>query len=183
MYKMHYSILSSKNDSKCEVEVVKADTIDIKRNLSKTFTFKDPDRFIEALRGHSHVAVYVGKEANGPEETENWRAYFIEPSDPKKDSYSYGRNILPLGTLAILEMETEFDLEWALEKRAKEAARYIELFFEIESAAKKIRRIDSDHPYADTDQFRYMTLEELEETLRDVQDAYRKLTVKGDVEP
>ena len=179
---MHYSILGFKNDSKCEVELVKADTISIKRNLSKTFTFKEPERFIETLRGHGNVAVYVGKEANGAEETENWRAYFIEPSDPKRDSYSYDRNILPMGTLAILEMETEYDLEWALENMAKAAARYVEVFQQIHNVVSKIRRIDDDHPYANTDQFRYMNPEELEKTLEDVQEVYQKLSVKGDVE-
>jgi len=181
---LHFSILGFKNDSKCEVEVVKADTINIKRNLSKIFTFKDPERFIEALRGHSHVAVYVGKEANSSstEETENWRAYYIEPSDPKGDSLSYEKNILPMGTLAILQMDTEFDLEWVLEQRAKEAATYIELFQKITNYTSKIYRIDRDHPYADSDQFRYMSPEELEKTLEDVKKAYKELTKKGDVE-
>jgi len=179
---MHFSILGFKNDSRCEIEVVKADTINIKRNLSKTFTFKDAERFIEALRGHSSVAVYVGKEANGTEEAENWRSYFIEPSDPKKDGYSYDRNILPLGTLAILEMETEYDLEWTLEKKAKDAASYVEVFQQIQAIAGKIRRIDRDHRYADTDQFRYMTPEELATTLKDVEEAYQKLAQQGDVE-
>ena len=179
---MHYSILGFRNDSKCEVEVVKAETINIKRNLSKIFTFKDAERFIEALRGHGDVAVYVGKEANETGEGEKWRAYYIEPSDPKGDSYSHERNILPLGTLAILEMETEFDLEWALESKAKEAARYVEIFQQIESVARKINRIDNDHPYADTDQFRYMNPEELEKTLKAVQEVYQKLSVKGDVQ-
>jgi len=181
---MHFSILGFKNDSKCEVEVVKADTINIKRNLSKIFTFKDPERFIEALRGHNHVAVYVGKEANSSstEETENWRAYYIEPSDPKGNSLSYERNILPLGTLAILQMEDEFDLEWRLEQMAKEATRYTELFRQVMSFTSKISRIDRDNPYADADQFQYMTPEELEKTLEDVKKAYKELTQKGDIE-
>jgi len=181
---MHFSILGFRNDTKCEVEVVKAETIEIKRNLSKTFTFKDAERFIETLAGHSQVAVYVGKEVEESSEAEGdkWRAYYIEPSDPKKDSYSYDRNILPLGTLAILEMDTEFDLEWALENRAKEAASYVELFRQIESVARKIHRIDNDHPYADTDQFRYMNPEELEKTLGEIREAYQELTKKGDVE-
>jgi len=177
---MHFSILGFRNDSKCEVEVVKAETIEIKRNLSKIFTFKDAERFTETLTGHSYVAVYVGKEANA--EGEKWRAYFIEPSDPRKDDYGSGMNILPAGTLAILEMETEFDLEWALKEKAQEAAKYIGLIRQIEGVAKKIYRIDSDHRYADTDQFRYMNPEELEETLKEIQKAYQELTKKGDVE-
>ena len=177
---MHYAILGLDNSSRCEVEVVKADTINIKRILSKTFTFKDADGFIDALKGHKSIAVYVGKEAN--EETEKWRAYYIEPSDPSKDSYSYERNILPLGTLAILEMETEYDLDWVLEKRAKEAASYAEIFHQIGELSRKIYRIDREHSYADTDQFRYMTPEELEETLKDVEEAYGKLAQQGDVE-
>jgi len=179
---MHFSILGFRNDSKCEVEVVKAETIEIKRNLSKIFTFKDAERFTETLTGHSHVAVYVGREANGAEETEKWRAYFIEPSDPRKDDYASGMNILPAGTLAILEMETEFDLEWALKEKAQEAAKYIGLIQQIDSVAKKIYRIDSDHRYADTDQFRYMNPEELEKALEEIQEAYKELTKKGDVE-
>jgi len=124
---VHFSILGIRNDSKCEVEVVKADTINIKRNLSKIFTFKDAENFIDTLRGHNSIAVYVGKEAN--EEPEKWRAYYIEPSDPGKDgNWGYERNLLPLGTLAILEMQSEYDLEWALEKKAKEAAKYAEVF-------------------------------------------------------
>ena len=177
---MHFTILGFRNDSKCEVEVIKADTIAIKRILSKTFTFKDPESFIDALKGHNSIAVYVGKEANA--EAEKWRAYYIEPSDPKKDSWSYERNMLPLGTLAILDMDTEFDLEWALEKRAKEAARYIEIFHQIGELSRKIYRIDRDHRYADPDQFRYMTREELEEVLKDIEEAYRKLAGQGDVE-
>jgi len=177
---MHFSILGFRNDSKCEVEVIKAETIEIKRNLSKIFTFKDAERFIETLTGHSHVATYVGKEANA--EGEKWRAYFIEPSDPRKEDYGSGMNILPAGTLAILEMETEYDLEWALKEKAQEAARYVGLFRKIDSVAKKIYRIDSDHRYADTDQFRYMSPEELEKALEEVQEAYKELTEKGDVE-
>ena len=177
---MHYNILGFKNDSRCQVEVIKAETINIKRILSKTFTFKDPDSFIDALKGHNSIAVYVGKEAN--EEAEKWRAYYIEPSDPNKDSWSYERNMLPLGTLAILDMDTEFDLEWTLEKRAKEATRYIEIFHQIGELSRKIYRIDRDHRYADTDQFRYMTPEELEQVLKDIDEAYQKLAQKGDVE-
>ena len=180
--KMHFGILGFRNDSRCEVEVVKADTINIKRNLSKIFTFKEPERFMEVLQGHSEVAVYVGKEANGTENPENWRAYYIEPSDPSKDSYSYSRNILPLGTLAILEMETEYDLEWALERKAKEAVTYVDLFRQIHEITAKISRINRDHPYADADQFGHMTPEELEKTLKDVEEAYRKLAQQGDVE-
>jgi len=179
---MHFSILGFRNDSKCEIELVKADTINIKRNLSKIFTFKEAMSFIETLMGHSNVAVYVGKEANGTENTEKWRAYFIEPSDPRKDDYGMGMSILPAGTLAILEMETEFDLEWALKEKAQEAAKYIGLIRKIDNVAKKIYRIDSDHKYADTDQFRYMNPEELEKTLEEVQEAYKELTEKGDVE-
>lgn len=178
---MHFSILGFRNDSKCEVELVKADTINIKRNLSKIFTFKDAERFIETLMGHGYVAVYVGKDANGAENTENWKAYFIEPSDPRKDDYG-SMNILPAGTLAILEMDTEYDLEWTLKEKAQEAARYVELFRKIDSVAKKIYRIDSDHRYADTDQFRYMSPEELEKALEEIQEAYKELTMKGDVE-
>ena len=179
---MHFSILGFRNDSKCEVEVVKADRIEIKRNLSKIFTFKDAESFIGTLIGHGYVAVYICKEANGTENTENWRAFFIEPSEPRKDDYGSGMSILPAGTLAILEMDTEFDLEWALKEKAQEAATYVELFRKIESVAKKIYRIDSDHKYADTDQFRYMNPEELEKALEEVQEAYKTLTVKGDVE-
>ena len=87
-----------------------------------------------------------------------------------------------MGTLAILEMETEYDLEWALENMAKAAARYVEVFQQIHNVVSKIRRIDDDHPYANTDQFRYMNPEELEKTLEDVQEVYQKLSVKGDVE-
>jgi len=180
---VHFSILGIRNDSKCEVEVVKADTINIKRNLSKIFTFKDAENFINTLRGHNSIAVYVGKEANGAEE-EKWRAYYIEPSDPGKDSggWSYERNLLPLGTLAILEMQSEYDLEWALENKAKEAVKYAEIFRQIGQYSGKIQRIDRDHPYADTEQFRYMNPEELEKVLKDVEEAYQKLAKKGDVE-
>ena len=87
-----------------------------------------------------------------------------------------------MGTLAILEMETEYDLEWALENMAKAAVRYVEVFQQIHNVASKIRRIDNDHPYANTDQFRYMNPEELEKTLQDVQEAHQKLAERGDVE-
>ena len=176
----HFTILDLGNNGKCEVEVIKADTIDIKRNLSKIFTFKDPERFIDALRGHSGVAVYVGKEAGKDSDgDENWRAYYIEPSDEKSSSYSHERNLLPLGTLAILHMETEFDLEWALKAKAEEAAKYIKTFHEIDQLCSRISRIDRDHNYADSDQFRYMTPEELEEALAEVKQVYNELSEHG----
>ena len=123
---MEYEILGVGKQYKCGVQLVKADVIEIKRKPNQVFTFRDAGNFVESLIGHSNVVVYVGQQPSDSE-SESWVAYYWEPSDPRKAKdygyrSSYG-SVLPLGSLAVLEMETEYDLQWELEKRAEECAR------------------------------------------------------------
>lgn len=76
-------------------------------------------------------------------------------------------------------MDTEFDLEWTLKAKAEKAAQYIKAFHEVDQFCSRIARIDRDHNYAESDQFRYMTPEELEEVLVEVKQAYTELSEHG----
>ena len=173
---MHFEVLNLRRRSTSSIELVKADVINIKRRPNQVFTFKDVDSFIDSIIGHSACVVYVGKDSD---DSEAWRAYYWEPTfDQAKKSYGYGEgnNILPHGSLAILEMENEYDLTWTLENRAKETRRYIDLFRKVSHLAEKIRAVDRESEYADADRFQYMSADELERVLKEIRETYEGLT-------
>lgn len=170
----HFEVLSLERRSTCSIELVKADVIDIKRQPTKVFTFKDVDSFIDSLTGHSSCVVYVGKDSD---DSEAWRAYYWEPTfDQARKAFGYERNILPHGSLAILELEGEYDLTWTLESRAQETRRYVDLFRKVSHLASKIRSVDRESEYADEDRFQYMNPDELERVLEEMTVAYEGLT-------
>ena len=173
---MHFEVLSLARRSTCSIELVQADVIEIKRRPNQVFTFKDADSFLDALIGHSSCVVHAGKDS---EDSEAWKAYYWEPTfDQAKKEYGYERNILPHGSLAVLEMESEYDLRFALESRAKETRRYIDLFRKVSHLAEKIRAVDRESEYADEDRFQYMSADELEGVLEEMREAYKGLTQK-----
>ena len=173
---MHFEVLNSRRRLKCGIELVKADVIQIKRRPNQVFMFKDVDSFVDAIIGHTSCVVYMGKDSD---DSELWKAYYWEPTfDEAKKSYGYGEgnNILPHGSLAILEMESEYDLTWTLESRSKEARMYIDLFRKVSHLAEKIRAVDRESEYADEDMFQYMSADELERVLEEMREAYEGLT-------
>lgn len=181
---MHYAIMGFQNQFVTHIEVMKSDAVQIKRRPSQIVFFKDVENFIDAIRGKKQVVVTVGKEVNKDgETTENWKAFYWEPGDPKK-SYGFmeGESLFPLGTLAILEMGTEYDLGFALDVRQKEARKWNSLMEEAENLARKIHRIDDESSYASSRQFQYMTAEELEKTLPEMREEYRNLSQRSATE-
>ena len=171
---MHFEVLSLERRSICSIELVQADVIEIKRRPNQVFTFKDVDSFLDALIGHSSCVVHVGKDS---EDSEAWKAFYWEPTfDQAKKSYGYERNILPHGSLAVLEMESEYDLTWTLESRAKETRRYIDLFRKVSHLAEKIRAVDRESEYADAERFQYIGADELERVLEEMRETYEGLT-------
>ena len=180
---MHFEILGYKRRFKCSIELVKADVIEIKRRPNQVFHFKEVNNFINCLIGHSSCVVHLGKDSD---DAETWKAYFWEPTfDQAKKASGYGvssENLLPHGSLAILETETEYELEFELERRAKETRRWIDLFGEIRNLSGKIRKIDDENKYADADRFEYMNVEELEKVLEEIRTEYQRLTRREKVE-
>jgi len=172
---MEFAILGLRKQYKCNVKLVKADVIEIKRKPNQVFTFRDASNFVDSLVGHSSVVVYVGRRVDG--ESEDWVAYYWEPADPKKTGYgSYEYGILPLGSLAVLEMESEYDLQWELENRATECARWLSLIEEASRISQKIQRIDEENRFANTEQFHYMNADTLEKTLDEMKEEYARLS-------
>jgi len=173
---MHFEVLNLRRRYTCSVELVKSEVIEIKRRPNQVFTFKDADSFVDAIIGHSSCVVYVGKDSS---DSELWKAYYWEPTfeEAKKSGYGEGgSNILPSGSLAILDMEGEYDLTWTLESRAKEARRYIDLFKKVSQLSDKIRAVDRESEYADAERFQYMSADELEKVLAEMREAYEGLT-------
>ena len=179
---MHFEVLGFKRRFKCSVELVKADVIEVKRRPNQVFHFKDVGNFIDCLIGHSSCVVHLGKDSADSDE---WQAYFWEPTfDQAKKTYGYGegQNLLPMGSLAILETDSEYELEFALESRAKETRRWIDFFDEIRKLSNKIRAVDEESKYADPDRFAYMSADELEKVLDEIKGEYRQLTRKEKAE-
>ena len=173
---MAFEILGFGREFKCAVQLVKADVIEIKRKPYRVFTFKDPSNFLDSLFGHTSVVVYVGK---ADADSEEWKAYYWEPTfeqSKKASSYRGGGNILPHGSLAVLDMENEWDLKWELERRAKETRRWIDLFSEITRLCGKIGKIDEDNEFARSDRFKFMNADELEAVLPQIKDEYATLS-------
>lgn len=173
---MHFEVLGYKRRFKCSIELVKADVIEIKRRPNQVFHFKDVDNFIDCLIGHSSCVVHLGKDSADSDE---WKAYFWEPTfEQAKKAYGYGEgeNLLPMGSLAILEIDDEYELEFALKERAKETRRWVDLFDEIRKLSNKIRAVDDESKYADPDRFTYMSADELEKVLEEIKSEYAELT-------
>ena len=177
---MHFDILDVRRRLRCGVELVRSETIEIKRRPNQVFTFTDPGNFVDTLIGHESAVVIVGKESKDSEE---WKAYYWEPSEGKKDYSTWGgHNMLPLGSLAILEMESEYDLQFELESREEEAKRWTSLFEDVRKLSGKIRDVDRDNRYADYERFQFMTSEELEKTLEEMKEEYKGLTKREKAE-
>jgi len=179
---VHYEILSHNRMYRCAVELVKAEVIEIKRRASQVFKFRDVGNFVDILTGHSSCVVYVGRDS---EDSETWKAYYWEPTiDEAKKAYGWseGENILPPGSLAILEMQDEYELEWELESRARETRKWLDLWEEIGKLSKKIWNIDDENKYADADKFRFMTTSELEQVLEEMKREYQKLTSRRELQ-
>lgn len=170
----HFDILNARRSSATAIELVKSDVIRISRKPTKVFEFKDPEAFVDALIGSSGCVVYVGKDSD---DSEKWRAYYWQPTyDQRKSSYGDGESLLPFGSLAILEMQSEFDLQFELEERAKQSRRWMDLWNEVQRLSRKISRIDDESKYADADRFRYMTADELETVLGEIKEQHQALT-------
>ena len=179
---MHFDILGFGRRFKCGVELVKADVIDVKRKPTKVFQFVDPENFVDIIIGHTSCVVYVGKDSG---DAEKWKAYYWEPGyEEGRKGYGYdsGGNILPYGSLAVLEMEKEDDLEWELKSRAEETKRWIALFDQVRSLAKKIRDVDEESEYAESDRFVHMSADELENVLEKMRAHYQGQTKTARVE-
>jgi len=172
---MRFDVLGFNRRFRCSIEMIKSDVIEIKRKPNQVFLFRDPNNFVEALIGRASCIVYVGRDS---EDSESWKAYYWEPSEPKKAGYGYseGNNIIPLGSLAVLEMETEYDLEWTLQSRADETRRWVGLWQEVNRLSKKIRNVDEESKYADAEAFEHMTADELKKVLEEMREAYEELT-------
>lgn len=172
---MRFDVLGFNRRFRCSIEMIKSDVIEIKRKPNQVFLFRDANNFVEALIGRASCIVYVGKDS---EDSESWKAYYWEPSEPKKAGYGYseGNNILPLGSLAILEMETEYDLEWELQRRAEETRRWVGLWQEVNRLSKRIRDVNEESKYADAERFEHMTADELEKVLDEMKNEYSGLT-------
>lgn len=178
---MHFEILGLKRRFTCSLELVKADVIDVKRKPTKIFTFADPEKFVDVMTGHSSAIVYVGKV---PGDSEEWKAYYWEPTydQQRKHGYDSGDGILPFGSLAVLDMEEEDDLEWHLKSRQEETRKWIALFDQIRNLAKDIRSVNERSEFADPERFKYMSVDELETELEKMKAEYEGLTKTRRVE-
>lgn len=130
------------------------------------------------------MVVYVGK-VKDEAGNEQWRTMYWEPTDPIRERYGTeqtGMNILPLGSLAWLEMETEFDLQWELEKQQKSFGEYMGVRRQVNILSKRIREVNRDNPYADIERFDRMTTEELQTLLTEMKQTYSKMTNAEQVE-
>lgn len=181
---MHFTVLGYENRMECNVEVIKAEEIKVSRRASQTFNFTEPGHFIEAVKGKRNVVIYVGKVKDEAGQ-ETWKAMYWEPSELKGNSYSGGvsdTNILPLGSLAWLLMDTEFDLEWELEKKQNEFREYMHVHNQMMAWSRRIREINRESPFADTEQYRYMGTEGLKKVVNDMKQAYQKMANATTVE-
>jgi len=176
---MHFDILSYNRKFFTGVELVKADTIEIKRKPSQIFRFTNVESFLDAINGWTSAVVYVGKDS---EDSEKWKAYYWEPAETKKEGYMGERSILPPGSLAILEMDEEDDLEWALKLRQDEARKYKMLFKRLSEISRKIRDIDFSNKFADEEQFEFMTVDELEKVVQQAEEEYKRLVSREKAE-
>lgn len=180
---MHFEVLGYKKRFKCSIELVKADVIEIKRRPNQVFHFKEVGNFVNSLIGHSSCVVHLGKDSA---DADKWKAYFWEPTfDQARKGSGYGvssENLLPHGSLAILETDSEYELEWELKRLQDEARKWIDLFGEISKLSKKIRAVDDESKYADQDRFEYMSVEELETVLEEIKTEYQQLTRKEKAE-
>ena len=180
---MNYTILGYENRMACKVEVIKAETIKVSRRASQTFDFTEAARFVEAIKGKSSVVVYVGK-VKDETGTEVWKAMYWEPSDPHESSgYSgrgmggeHGTNVLPLGSLAWLQMDCEFDIEWELERLAKACQEYMGVRHQLERWAKQLREVNRDNRFSDAERYAYMNAEEMKKIVVAMKEEYAKLT-------
>jgi len=130
------------------------------------------------------VVLYVGK-VKDEAGNEQWKAMYWEPTDPARTAYgaeNTGMNILPLGSLAWLTMESEFDLQWELEKQDKSFGEYMAVRRQVNTLSKRIREINRDNPYADVDRFERMGTEELRTVLAEMKTQYQQMTKAEKVE-
>lgn len=179
----HFEILSRDKHSVCKVDVVTAEFIKVSRKPNQVFTFKDPERFLDALISHSNIVVHTGKprfkDGEKVPEEEVWHSYFWEPRYEEQKGSSYtgggGSHILPYGSLAIFQADNQHELLWELERRQTDSRKFLDLWRQIERSCSAIRNIDRNHEYADADRFRFMGLEELNVALAEVQEAHEKL--------
>lgn len=183
----HFEILSRDKQSTCKVDVVTAEFIKVSRKPNQIFTFKDPERFLDALISHSNIVVHTGKprfkDGEKVPEEEVWHSYFWEPRyEEQKSSYSAAKNILPCGSLAIFQADNQHELIWELERRQTDTRKFLDLWRQVERACRAIQNIDRNHEYADADRFRFMGLEELKIALAEVQEAHKKLAHRGTAE-
>lgn len=188
---MHFEILGRERRHTCSVEVVMADVIRISRKPSQVFTFRNVSNFVDAMIGHSSVVAHVGRDGHAQEEaqkagidTDKWRAFYWEKPAESSGGYGYtgGESILPPGSLAQLEMENKFELEWELEVRQTNARKWIDRFKGVQGFCQKISHMDRANKFADADNFQYMNIEELDQVLIDVEAEYEALTHKPAVE-
>jgi len=175
---MHFEVLGRNRRYTTSIELVMADIIEIKRKPNQVFTFKDPENFVNALIGHDSVVVHVGKDS---EDSDVLKAYYWEPGyeEAKKHSgFREGGNILPTGSLAVLEMKDAFDLEGQLTYLQGETRRWVALFKQVAALSRKISDINRENKYADEESFEYMSPDELEKVLEEMKAEYERLTKK-----
>ena len=64
----------------------------------------------------------------------------------------------------------------------KETHAYMEGHRQVEAWSQRIRGVDRNNRYADSDEYRFMNTEELKKVRDEMKAEYVKLTKKGDVE-
>lgn len=176
---MHYVVLGS-GKNECEIDLVKASIIELKRQPSQVFRFGDVENFVDAITGHQSAVICIGVDA----EDSLWKAYYWEVAfDQQKVTYeSKGDALLPYGSLAVLALDDEYSLPVYLDFRQSEARRWLTLSHKISSLCKKIDRIDDENEFSDAGRFKYMSADELEKILPDMEHAFLELTEKPEIE-
>jgi len=184
---MHFEVLDRDRKHGCSIEVIMADVIEIRRKPNQVFTFKNVSNFVDALTGHNSVIVHVGVDAEVQQEAEKanveadkWMAYYWEKeADPNKGyGYSGGSNLLPPGSLAKLEMQNQYELEMELELRQTELRKFADVFSKVSQLSTRIREVDRHTRFGNADEYRFMSLEELERVLEEMDVEYHTLTKK-----
>jgi len=174
----NFDIIGFENRLECHVELVRCEDMKVSRRPSQVFNFKDPVNFVDAIKGKGQVIVYVGK-VKAEDGTESWKAFYWESTD-QVASHSWndsgsGKCVLPPGSIAWLEMETEYDLEWALRDLQDEFRKFSAVTKEVQEYARKIRNVSRTHKFSDEDVFKYMSIPEKEKLLPEMKLEYEKL--------
>ena len=107
---------------------------------------------------------------------------YWEPTDPVSSfGVKSSDTLLPLGSLAWLAMDSQFDIVWELDKQQKEFQVYAKIHNQMVALARKIGHINRENPLADTEQFKYMSAEELKPVVEKMRQTYEAMTKNATV--